>query len=83
MSDSLKLDNCEVCAGLGYIEEIDTCCPHCRGEGKVDWIEQIMGCETDRIPAGCIETINGKVCKYDGENWIPLKEWYNVKDRIK
>ena len=42
-NDELEKDECEVCAGLGYIQGIDTICPHCRGEGYVDWIEQITG----------------------------------------
>jgi len=41
--NEIEKDECEVCAGLGYIQGIDTICPHCRGEGRIDWIEQITG----------------------------------------
>ena len=46
-NDELEKDECEVCAGLGYIQGINTICPHCRGEGYVDWIEQITGKRKD------------------------------------
>jgi len=77
MSD--VLDDCEVCAGLGYIEGIDTCCPHCRGEGKIDWIEQIMGPVSNKInpikvPTGYIwvDPNDGKTKKYNGQGWNEL-----------
>jgi len=73
MSDALKLDDCEVCAGLGYIQGIDTCCPHCRGEGKVDWIEQITGSSKVKLsnpPKGYMHTfVDGKTRKFNGKSW--------------
>jgi len=72
MSDDLELEDCDVCAGLGYIEGIDTCCPHCRGEGQIDWIQNIRGKTSNVvIPKGIIIQA-GKEYKLDPKEWEKL-----------
>jgi len=39
--------HCEICSGVGILKEYSTAnfCPKCKGTGKLDWIENIVGKE--------------------------------------
>ena len=46
----MKKEKCHVCDGSGGSEY--TKCPHCKGKGKIDWVENIIGAKPNMVRPG-------------------------------
>ena len=85
--------HCDRCAGSGVIEKF-TVCPKCHGEGKLDWVEAVIGkkkSSTEGMSVGGwsqrsengVEVFDGSYWSEKGDLSNPISELAGMSPTLK